>query len=109
MAQRREWAQHPGIADENVELAPALKNGGTQGVDPIVLIEVEGQERGRAPELADLVVDLLECASCAPHENEMCALARVSERNGAADTPCRSGDQGQSIGKARRVLHGAHC
>ena len=45
MAERRDGAEHAGIADENIELAPALVDRGAEPVERGIVFEVAGDER----------------------------------------------------------------
>ena len=76
MAERRELPEHAGIGDQDVELLPALEDRRAKPVDRLVVSEVEGNQRRRAAELADGVVEFFQPADRARHGHDMCAGRR---------------------------------
>ena len=100
MAQRRQRPQDAGVADQDVELPPALVDGGPKRVDLVAVLEVEGEQRGVAAEVADLVVQLLQRAGGAPDQDQMRALLGVGQRHRPADAARGSGDEGEAAGEA---------
>src|SRR5262245_49481188 len=100
MSERRQRPKDAGVADEHVELAPTLVDGGAQGVDLVVRLEVEGEQRGAAAAGPDLVVDLLQCAGGAADEDQVCAFLGVGQRHGAADATGGSRDERETAGEA---------
>ena len=56
MRQRRYGAKDAGVADEDVELAPALVDSGSEGVDLLTVGEVQLDECGGAAEGANFIV-----------------------------------------------------
>jgi hypothetical protein len=63
VAERRERAEHAGIADEDVEPLIALVERGAEPRDALIVLEVERDERGGAAGGADRIVELLEPAA----------------------------------------------
>src|SRR5690606_40089196 len=57
---RGKWSKDAGVADQDVEPAPALVERGAQPVELLAISQVQRQERCRAAFLTDLVVDLLD-------------------------------------------------
>ena len=75
MAERREDAELGGIADEDVEPAPAVQNPRGELVDLDEIAQVERDEGGAAAGRANRVVDLFEAADRARRQHHMRALA----------------------------------
>jgi hypothetical protein len=94
MSQRRQRPEDAGVADEHVELAPALVDGGAQGIDLVVGLEVEREQRGAAATGPYLVVDLLERAGGAADQDQMCAFLGVGQRHGSPHAAGGPRDQG---------------
>ena len=100
MAERRERAEHAGIADQDVELAVALVERGAEPVDAVVVLQVERHERRRAaggagsrrraPRAPPTV--RASATTCAPALGER-------ERGGAADAARGAGDQRDAVGE----------
>src|SRR5690606_2041599 len=83
--QRRERAQDAGIADENVELAPALKQRRTELIDLVAFAQVELQQRCLATEIADLVIEFLERSDGAGADDDMSAVPGEGEGDRTTD------------------------
>src|SRR5439155_14384920 len=98
-------AEDAGVADEDIELAPALVDGRPQRVDLVMHFEVQGEQRGAAAAGPDLIVDLLEGAGSAADQDQMRAFPGVRQRHSPADATRGSGDEGKPAGKAWRVFH----
>src|SRR5690606_25270048 len=54
--ERGKWSKDAGVADQDVEPAPALVERGAKPVELLAISQVQRQERGRAAFLTDLVV-----------------------------------------------------
>ena len=105
MGQRRDLAEKAGIAEQDVELAPALVDRGAEPVEGVVILEVERHERRGRAGGADLVVELLERALRAGERDHMRAGAREGERRGAADAARGAGHHREAV--RERLVHGA--
>src|SRR5262245_30637962 len=106
MAKRRERPQDTGVPNQDVELIPALIDGGAQRVDFVVRLKVEGEQRGAAADGPDFVVDLLEGAGSPADQDEMGALLCVGQSHRPADAAGGSRDEGKTVSKAPGVVHG---
>src|SRR5262249_42309678 len=104
VAERRERTQNAGIGDEDVELAPALQDGGAEGVKLVGALEVELDERRAAPCGADLVIELLEAADGARKKHGMRPGPGEAEPHRPADAARGAGDEGNAAGE--RLLGG---
>ena len=93
MGNRRQRPENPGVADQNVELAPALVNRGAEAVEGLEILDVAGNQRRLAAQLADGVVQFLERALGAGQRDDMGAAPRQLERDGAADAARGAGDK----------------
>ena len=76
MGDGRELAEDARIADEDVELAPALVDRRAEPVEGIEILEVEGTSVAAAPSAPDLVVELFERALRAGERNDVGAGLR---------------------------------
>src|SRR5690606_41613817 len=72
---RGKWSKDAGVADQDVEPAPALVERGAQPVELLAISQVQRQERCRAAFLTDLVVDLLERPLCSREQHHVRAFA----------------------------------
>ena len=104
MADRRDDAEHAGIGDEYVELAPALVDGAAQPVDAGHVGEVERHQRrlalaGPGALGLDLVVELLQPADRARHRDDMRAGRRHVPGDEIADAARSAGDQRDAAGE----------
>ena len=90
---------NPGVADENVELAPALENRRAEPVERREIGDVAGNQRRLGAERADFVVELLQRALRARQRDDMGAAARQLQRDGAADAARGAGDEGDAAGE----------
>ena len=95
--QRRQRPEDAGVADENVELAPALVERWAELVDFVALADVEFEERCLAAKSADLVVELFQPADGARGDDDVRALPGKLERHGTADAAGSAGHQRQAI------------
>lgn len=71
MRQRRQHPQQSGVANEGVELAPALEQARPQTIEGVEIGQIAGNKRRRAAQGADLVVEFLERALCAGQRDDM--------------------------------------
>src|SRR3546814_3457160 len=69
-----ELGQDRGIDDEDVELAPALRDGRGEAGDPVGLDEIDRRDRRRTASLEDLFLD----ARSEEHTSELQSLMRIS-------------------------------
>ena len=97
MARRRQRPEQAGVADENIELAPALEDRGAEPVERRKIGDVAGNERRLAAERADFVIQRFERALGAGQGDDMGAAARQLQRNGAADAARRASDEGECV------------
>src|SRR5690606_17348442 len=97
-----QWRQRPkdaGIADQDVELAPALVQGGAERIELVAVAKIELEQRRRAADFPHLVVDLLERTLGAGEQHDVCALAGKSEGHGTPDSSRGACDQGNAAFK----------
>ena len=99
VADRRERAQHAGVAQQHVEPAEAFMQRRTQPVDAGPVGDVERHQGGGAAERLDLVVEGLEPAYGPRHQHAMSAFAGVGQRRGGAQAARGAGDQGNAAGE----------
>jgi hypothetical protein len=99
VAQWRERPEDAGVADQDVELLPALIDRGPERVDLVEPFEVQGEERGAAASPADLVVQLLQRAGGAPDQDQVRTLLCVGESDSPADAARGPGDEGETSGE----------
>ncbi len=92
----------PALADQNVELLPALEDRRAQPVDGGEILEVGGNQGGGAAELLDLVVEFLKAALGARHGDDMGAFPGQRQGGGAAKSARGTGDHGDAVGKLLR-------
>ena len=64
----------PALPTRMSSFVPALVDGGSQRVDLVVVLEVEGEQGGLAAQRPDLVVDLLQRTGGAPDQDQVRAL-----------------------------------
>jgi len=106
VAQGRKGPQDAGIANQNVELTPALIDGRTEPVDLVVLLEIEREQGGAATGLAHLIVDFFQGARGASNEDQVCAFSGVGEGDRPTDPAGGSGDEGKAPSKTWVRVHG---
>ncbi len=91
VVQRRQRPEDAGVADEDVELAPALEQRRPELIDLVALGEVELQQRRLAAALADLVVELLRarrwCVRRRSRARRAAARARATARPMPREAP----------------------
>ena len=104
MRQGRDLAEDAGIADEDVEPAPTLVEGGAETVEGLVIVEVDRNERGADAHRANRVVELLERALRAGQGDHMRAGAGEGKGGGPPDAARGAGDDRDAIGE--RLVHG---
>src|SRR5262245_19661511 len=100
MAERRQRPEDRGVGDQDIEPAPALVDRGAERVERLGLAQIEREGARRRAVSADLVIDLFERTDRPRQQDDMRALARHSERDGAAETARGTGDEGNAAGKA---------
>ena len=100
MAERREDAEFGGVADQDVEPAPAVEERRGEFVDLDEIAQVDRDEGGAAAGGANRVVDLFEAADRARRQHEMRALAREALGHRRADAARGAGDQRDLAGEA---------
>src|SRR6516164_5896238 len=100
MAERREDAEFGGIADEDIEPAPAVEQFRCELVDLDEIAQIDGDEGGAAADGTDGVVDFLETAHRPRREDDMSALARKALGDGCTDAARGAGDQCDFVGEA---------
>ena len=105
MRERRDRAEHAGIADENVEPAPALMDRPAEPVERVVIPEIAGDQRRRRlvgrPQRADGVVEFLQRALGAGEGDDMHTLGGQRQRYSAADAARGAGHDGDPDGGGR--------
>ena len=106
MGERRQRAEHAGIGDEDVELAPALVDRPAEPVERGIIGDVARHQRGGRAGRADRVVELLERALGPRQCDHMRAGPRQLDRHGTADAARGAGDDGDAVGE-RSFGHGA--
>src|SRR6185437_3949822 len=90
MRNRRQHAQHARIAEESVELLPAFEDGSAETVQRLEVLDVERNQRGRAADGFDLVVEFFKPAPCAPSAASALAAARPMPRDAPVTRTMRS-------------------
>src|SRR5688572_15000384 len=103
MGQRRHFAENARVADQDVELAPALVDGTAEAINGVEIREVDRDERSGAAKGANLVVELFEGALRAGEGDHMRAGSGEGERGGAADAARGAGHDRDAIGE--RFVH----
>lgn len=82
-----------GIGDENIKFAPALEDIRTQRIDGFHVGEIEGNERRRAADGLDGVVQLLKAAHRAGAGDDMRASLGKFQRREIADAARSAGNE----------------
>src|SRR5262249_39698612 len=77
-------------------------DGRADGVDLVLGLEVEGQQRGVAADGSDLVIHLLQSSGRAADQDQVGALLGVGQGDGAADAASGTGDESEAVGEAAR-------
>ena len=106
MAERRQRPQDAGVADQDVELLPALVDGGAEGVDLFEPLQVQGEQGGTAAQALDLVVELLQRTGGAPDQDQVRTFPGVGQRHRPANAAGGSGDEGETAGETFLLFHG---
>ena len=104
MRDRRQRPEYAGIGDEDVELLPALIDRRPELIDLVVLLQVELQQRRRAAQPLDLVVEALERGEGTRGDDDVGAGVREAERNGAANAAGSPGDEGKAAVEGGEVM-----
>ena len=99
MGERRQGAENPGIGDENVELAPALVEGGAEPIERVEILDVDGDQRGGRASGLDGVVQLFERALGAGQRHDMGAGFGKRDGGGTADAARGAGDERDPAGE----------
>ena len=102
MGKRRHRPEHAGIANENIELAPAFENRGAEAVERLEILEVarhQGRFASRAP---DRIVEFLERALGAGERDHMGARAGKLQSHRAPDAARGARHQGDAAFKRKR-------
>ena len=84
MGERRELAKDAGIADQDIELFPALENGSTETVNRRIVLDVGGHKRGRAAKGLYLIIEFFEAALGAGKGDDVGAFLCQRQGNGTA-------------------------
>ncbi len=99
MAERRKDAEFRSVADQDVEPAPAVEDGGGELVDLDEVAQIHRHQGGGAARGSDRVVDFFEAADSARRHHDMRALTGKAHRNSGADAARGARDQGDLAGK----------
>ena len=97
MTERRQRTQNAGIANQNVELAPALEDRRAQPVDGVEIGQIERNERGFAADLADLVIDFLQAAHSAGDQDRVRAFSGKGQCDRAANATGGACDHREAV------------
>ena len=103
MGQRSDRAEDAGVAEEDVDAAPALEGRRAQAIDAGVVLEVEWDQCCRTALGLDLVVEVFEATDGARDRDHMRAGGRQSHRRRPADAARGAGDHGHPAGEAAAV------
>ena len=76
----REWSKYPGIANENVDLAPASIERRSELINFGAIPQVKCKKRRFATKLPDLIVEFFSSAGSTCCYYDMGALARQRQR-----------------------------
>jgi hypothetical protein len=96
---RRERAQHAGIAQQHVESPEALVQRRAEAIDARSVGDIERHQRGRAALRLDPVVDFLEAAEGAGDQHAVRTFAGEGEGSGGAEAARGAGHQRQTAGQ----------
>ena len=80
MGEGRQAPEDPGVADQNIELAEALIERGSQSIDRLAVGELERDERGFAARSPDRVVDFSKALRLRASSRTCAPLVRISPR-----------------------------
>ena len=97
MGDRREFAEHARIAEQDIELAPALVDRGAEPVDRVEILDVHRHQCGRRSLGANLVVEGFERALCTGQSHDVSASFRKREGGRAADAARCAGDDRDAV------------
>ncbi len=106
--ERRQRAQYARARDENVELAPALKQRRSDLVDLVAAAQIERKQGGLAAGGADLVVELFQPPDRPRRDHHVRTLFGQGQRHGAADATRGTRDEGEAVLERFLGLHGSH-
>jgi hypothetical protein len=93
MGQRRQRTQNSPVSNENIKLPITLENHCAKSVKGVMIRQVTGYQRRLAPRFLNFVVEFLQGALSAGKRDDMDALARKRQREGAAYAARSSGDE----------------
>ena len=102
MAERRKDAELGGVADEDVEPAPAVVDRRGELVDLDEVAQIDRDQRGAAARGADFVVDFFEAADGARRQHDMRPLFGKAHRDRGTDAARGAGDECHLAGEAAR-------
>ena len=97
MRERRQRAEHAGIAEKGVEPAPAFEDREAEPIERGEILEVERHERCGAAGLLDFVVDFFQRADRARHEDHMRAGRRQRQSRRASNAARSAGDERNAV------------
>ena len=103
--QRRQRAEDAGVADEDVELAPARKQRRPELIELVALGKVDLQQRRLAAALADLVVELFQGADGARGDDDVGAVLGEGDGHGATDAARGAGHECEPVFERFLVFH----
>ena len=97
MGDRAHGAEQSGVADNDVEPAEALIEGGAELVDLVHIGQIQRRQGGLAAGCADCVVDLFQPALGAGDQDDMGALGGNALGHGRPDATGCAGNQRNAI------------
>ena len=93
MTERRQRAKDASVRDKNIELLPALEQRWPQLIDAIALFEIELQQRRRATDCLDFIIEAFELSQRACGNDDVASSLRQSEGDGASNAARCAGDE----------------
>ena len=93
MRHRRQRAEGRRVADQNIELAEALVQAGTDRFQRPIFLQIQRQQRGLAAHGAHRVVGFRQPALAARGDHHMGAAPRQLHRHRRPQPPAGAGDQ----------------
>ena len=97
MAERRQLAEHAGIADQDVEPAPAFMDGRSQSVEGRVIRDIRRHQSGGATHRLDFIVELLEPPLGAGKGDDMRTFRGQCQGDIFANAARRTGDDRDAV------------
>ena len=104
MAQRGQWPQNPGIADQYIEALISLIERQREARNAFAILDVERYQRGGAAGRPDPVIEVFKPANRAAHRNHVCAGMRQLKRDSGADAARGAGDKRDTVGKGLGII-----